>query len=200
MEQTLQQYLSNIDTYGYVGVFAAMLLTGIGLPLPGELTLGLTGYLVYNGQLALLPAIVSSAVGDCLGAVISYQIGYFGRTKIVVRYFSFIMPAPAKLLAIEAWLNKYGVFAVILGRILPVIRGIIPISAGLIHMPQRHYLLGIFSSSIIWCSALIYLSRGLGNNWQQITRAGNSPEIFATAVMVAGTLIWGLIFLRKKLK
>jgi len=150
--------------------------------------------------LAVIPAIVACALGDLLGAAISYQIGYFGRAKIITRYFSFIIPAQSKLLAVEAWLNQYGIIAVILVRLLPVIRGVIPISAGLIHMPQTNYVLGIFISSIIWCSALIYLGMGLGNNWQQIAGFGNSPRVFAAGVVFAGALVWCLIILRKKLK
>jgi membrane protein DedA with SNARE-associated domain len=177
-----------------------MLLTGIGLPLPGELTLGLTGYLVYSSQMELTPAVLATALGDLLGAVISYQLGCFGRNRIIARYFSFLIPAETKLMMIEDWLNKYGVFAVVAGRVLPVIRGAIPISAGFVHMPGKAYMLGIAASSILWCGALIYLGRGLGNNWRQITGLGNSIGLYAAGVVLGGVLIWYLSFLRKKLK
>ena len=200
MEQSLQQILVGIETYGYFAVFSAMLLTGIGLPLPGELTLGLTGYLVYSGQMELTPAVVAAMLGDLLGAVISYQLGRFGRNRIIARYFSFLVPAETKLMAIEDWLNKYGAFAVVFGRVLPVIRGAIPVSAGFTHMPEKAYLLGSIASSIIWCSALIYLGMELGNNWQQITGFGKSIGMYSAAAVFGGILIWYLSFLRKKLK
>ncbi|MBP2636058.1 MAG: associated Golgi protein [Firmicutes bacterium] len=200
MEQSLQQISGNIETYRYFAVFSAMLLTGIGLPLPGELTLGLTGYLVYSGQMDLTPAVLATALGDLLGAVISYQLGRFGRNKIIARYFSFLIPAESKLVAIEDWLNKYGAFAVVVGRVLPVIRGAVPVSAGFVHMPGKVYMLGSAVSSIIWCSALIYLGMGLGNNWRQITEFGNSMGFYLVGVVLAGVLIWYLSILRKKLK
>lgn len=200
MEQSLQQYLGNAATYGYIAVFAAMLLTGIGLPLPGELTLGLTGYFVYTGQMELAPAVLSTALGDLLGAVISYQLGRFARSRIIARYFSFLIPTQSKLMVIEKWLNKYGVFAVVCGRVLPVIRGAIPISAGFVHMPGKAYMMGSFASSFIWCSGLIYLGIELGNNWRQIAGFGNSIGLYSAVIVLVGALSWYLRFLRKKLK
>jgi membrane protein DedA with SNARE-associated domain len=200
MEQSLQQMFGNIETYGYFAVFSAMLLTGIGLPLPGELTLGLTGYLVYCGQMYIMPAVLVTTLGDWLGAVISYQLGRFGRNRIIARYFSFLIPAESKLLTMEKWLNNYGAIAVVLGRMLPVIRGAIPISAGFVHMPGKSYLIGVSSSSILWCSTLIFVGMRLGYNWRQIVDFGNSTGIAAAGVLVTAVLIGYLIFLRKKLK
>lgn len=199
MEQSLQQ-LGNAAIYGYVAVFAAMLLTGLGLPLPGELTLGLTGYFVYTGQMELAPAVLSTMLGDLLGAVISYQLGRFARNRIIARYFSFLIPTEAKLLVIEKWLNKYGVFAVVCGRLLPVIRGAIPICAGFVHMPGKAYVVGSFVGSFIWCSGLIYLGMELGNNWRQIAGLGNSLGMSSAVIVFVGVLVWYLSFLRKKLK
>ena len=198
MEQAVQEVLNHINTYGYFAVFAAMLLTGIGLPLPGELTLGFTGYLVYSGQLELIPAIAATAGGDLLGAAISYGLGFFSRTKIIAQYFRFLMPAESKLMIIEKWLNQYGIFAVVFGRLLPVIRGAIPIPAGFVQMNGKAYIVGSFVSSIIWCGALIYLGIGLGYNWQQIAGVGNSIGLTATGVLAIVILIGYLLFCTKK--
>ena len=198
MEQVAQAVLNQLDTYGYFTIFAAMMLTGMGLPLPGELTLGFTGYLVFSGQLEIIPAIAAAATGDLLGAVISYGLGFFSRTKIVARHISLFMPAESKLMTIEKWLNKYGIFAVVFGRLLPVIRGAIPIPAGFVQMNGKNYIFGTLFSSIIWCGALIYLGIGLGYNWQQIAGVGNSIGMLAIGVVAIVVLIWYLLFCTKK--
>ncbi len=192
MEYTIQEFFSNIDTYGYFAVFTAMLLTGIGLPLPGEITLGLTGYLVYSGQLTILPAIAAAAIGDLLGAVFSYGIGFFSRSRIVARHFSFLIPTESKLRVIEKWLNKYGIFAVVFGRSLPILRGVIPISAGFVQMPGKYYMIGISSSSILWCSALIYLGMRLGYNWQLISGLVKDAGWVIAGILVISIVGWYL--------
>lgn len=200
MEQSIQQFLGNVGTYGYFAVFVAMFLTGIGLPFPGEVTLGLTGYLVYSGQLNMISAISTATLGDLLGAAISYQLGFFGRSRIIVRYCSFLMPPEDKVKVIEEWLKKYGILAVVLGRIMPVIRGAVPISAGFVHMPGKAYMIGVSSSSVIWCGTLIYLGMGLGHNWQQIAAVSSSSGITAAGILLIAALAWYAVFLRKKLK
>ncbi|TWH45617.1 DedA family protein [Sporomusa sp. KB1] len=193
-----QAVLNHIDTYGYFAIFTAMLLTGTGLPLPGELTLGVTGYLVYSGQLEMLPAIAVTALGDLLGAVISYGLGLFSRTKIIAQHFSFLIPTESKLLIIEKWLTQYGIFTIVFGRLLPVIRGAIPIPAGFVQMNGRAYIFGIFISSVIWCGALIYLGTGLGHNWQRLAGLGNSIGLTAAGVLAIAILIGYLLCCAKK--
>lgn len=197
MEQAVQAVISHIGTYGYLAIFTAMLLTGMGLPLPGELTLGFTGYLVYSGQLEMIPAIAATALGDLLGAVISYGLGFFSRTKIIAQHFRFLMPTEAKLQLIENWLKRYGIFAIAFGRLLPVIRGAIPIPAGFAQMQGKAYILGSLISSIIWCSALIYTGIALGYNWQQIAGLGNSIGLTAVIVLAIIILICYLFFVWK---
>lgn len=192
MEHIIQEFFSNINTYSYFAVFMAMLLTGIGLPLPGELTLGLTGYFVYSGQLTMLPAIAAAALGDLLGAVFSYGIGFFSRSRIIARHFSFLIPPESKVKVIEKWLNKYGISAVVFGRSLPVIRGVIPISAGFVQMPGKHYMIGISSSSILWCSALIYLGMRLGYNWQLLSGLVKDAGWVIVGLLVISVVGWYL--------
>jgi len=198
MEQVLQEIIKYIGAYSYAAIFVAMLLTGVGLPLPGELTMGFTGYLVSSGQLEMIPAIAATALGDLLGAVIGYGIGFFSRTKIIAQHFRFLIPTESKLLIIEKWLTQYGIFSVVFGRILPVIRGVIPIPAGFVQMNGKVYIFGVFISSIIWCGAFIYLGTGLGHNWQQLAGLGNSIGLTATGVLAIAILIGYLLFCAKK--
>lgn len=179
MEATVQAVLNQIGEYGYAAIFAAMVLTGLGVPLPGELTLGFTGYLVYSNQLAWGPAVAVTAAGDLLGAMISYYLGILIRTGFTARYLGFLIPSEPKITAITRWLNHYGLVAVVGGRLLPVVRGAIPIPAGFVRMNAKAYLAANSISSILWCSALIYAGISLGHNWQQLAGLGNTVGLAA---------------------
>ncbi|MDF2874942.1 MAG: associated Golgi protein [Sporomusa sp.] len=184
--------LSNLSNYGYAAVCAAMLLTGVGVPLPGELTLGFTGYLVFSSQLDLIPAIAATTAGDLLGAMISYGIGFFARARIITQYVRFLMPSESKLARITQWLEQYGILALVFGRLLPVVRGAIPLPAGFVHMNVKSYILSNLVSSVIWCSALIYLGMGMGHNWPLLSGLAKDAGLVIAGTLVLVLAVWYL--------
>lgn len=190
MEQTLFLLINHLGDNMYAAIFTAMLLTGIGVPFPGELTLGFTGYLIYMGQIKPIGAIVAATLGDLLGAMIGYSIGIFSRTTLVTRYFSFLLPTPAKLAAVSAWLEKYGIFAIVFGRLLPIIRGAVTIPAGFLHMNTPKYIIGNTISSVIWCSVLIYAGITLGYNWNEIAGWGRPFAMIAAGGVIVVLLAY----------
>lgn len=191
MEQMVLGLLNSLGGDIYAAIFTAMLLTGIGVPFPGELTLGFTGYLYYTGQVEMIRAEAAAALGDLLGALISYGIGFFSRSTFVTRYFGFLIPSALKMAAVNTWLDKYGIFAILFGRLLPVVRGAIPIPAGFVHMNTKKYILSAVFSSGIWCSALIYMGYSLGHSWQEL--AGFGSQLGFTVVIAVILLIGYLI-------
>ena len=190
MEQTVLALVSTLGGNVYAAIFAAMLLTGIGFPLPGELTLGFTGYLLFSAQVKWLPAVVAAAAGDFLGAFFSYSIGFFCRTQRLTGHLRFLTPSPSKLEAITVWLEQYGIMAVIGGRLIPVVRGAIPIPAGFAAMNVKKYIAGIIVSSVIWCSALIYMGFWLGHGWRQIAGFGSQFVLAAAGVLGVVLMLW----------
>ncbi len=193
MEQTVFGLLNSLGGNLCAAIFTAMLLTGVGVPFPGELTLAFTGYLLYMGQVDWFFATAAAALGDLLGAIIGYSIGFFSRSKLVTRYLGFLMPSAAKLVAVNTWLERYGIFAIVFGRLLPFIRGAIPIPAGFVHMNARRYILSNVFSSGIWCSALIYAGFSLGQNWQEIAGFGSKLGPAVAGGVAAILLIWYLV-------
>ncbi|SCM81140.1 putative membrane-associated protein [uncultured Sporomusa sp.] len=185
MEETLFVLLNRLGENMYAAIFAAMLLTGIGVPFPGELTLGFSGYLLFIGRIELIPTVAATALGDLVGALLGFGVGFFSRSAIVTRYLGFLMPSAAKLATVNTWLKKYGALAVVVGRLLPVIRGAIPVPAGFFHMNSKKYIISTILSSVIWCSALIYAGFSLGYNWQGITELGSQLGLAAGGVVVA---------------
>lgn len=193
MEQTIYDFFGTMGGNLYIAIFSAMLLTGMGVPLPGELTLGFTGYLVYTGQADFVTAFTLATAGDLLGATASYGIGYFSRSPKISRCLGFLMPSPSKLATINIWLNKYGIYAIMLGRLLPVVRGAIPIPAGFARMDSKKYIISNVISSSIWCAALIHVGVSLGYNWQLIAGLGNQLGWIIGGALIAILLILYLV-------
>lgn len=201
MEQALQSLPGYISTHGVMALFFAMFLIGVGVPAPSELTLGFAGYLVYSKQLQLIPVIAASVLGEALGSIVSYGIGFYSATAIIARYWNNASNPDGKMAAVKRWLNRYGMAAVFVGRILPVVRGAIPIPAGLLQMNFMKYVVCIFISSIIWCSALVYLGVTLGQNWLQLYSMGeNSGMVIAVLFFVIIIGVYGYRRYRKRQK
>ncbi|WP_371379838.1 DedA family protein [Sporomusa aerivorans] len=192
MEQTAFALANTMGGNIYAAIFAALLLTGIGFPFPGELTLGFTGYLLFTAQVNFLPAVIATAAGDLLGALLGYGIGFFSRSQLVSRYLSFLTPSAGKMMAVTGWLEKYGILAILCGRLLPVVRGAVPIPAGFAAMDIKKYVVGNIFGSIIWCSVLIYLGFFLGHSWQQIAGFASRFGLAAAGVLGLGLLVWRL--------
>lgn len=192
MEQTVLTLISTMGGNIYAAIFTALLLAGVGFPLPGELTLGFTGYLLYTGEISLLPAVSAAAAGDLLGALLSYGIGFFSRSQWLTRYFTFLIPSAGKLSTVTAWLEQYGVLAVLCGRLLPVVRGAVPIPAGFVAMNVKKYIAGNIVSSVIWCSGLIYAGFALGYSWRQITGYGGQLGLAVAGIAALILLLWSL--------
>lgn len=193
MEQVLQSLPEYISGHGILAIFMGMFLIGVGVPWPSEITLGFAGYLVYSKQLQFGPVVVASVLGEVLGSIVSYGIGFYSSTTIIARYWKKSSITNDKMATVQQWLNRYGMTAVFAGRILPVIRGAIPIPAGLLRMNFTEYVMCIIVSSIIWCAALVYLGLVLGQNWQQLYAIAESSGLVIVGLLeaiIVGTFIY----------
>lgn len=195
MEQVLQSLPEYISENGILAIFMGMFLIGVGVPWPSEITLGFAGYLVHSKQLQFVPVVVASVLGEVLGSIVSYGIGFYSSTTIIARYWKKSSRTNGKMATVQQWLNRYGMTAVFVGRILPVIRGAIPLPAGLLRMNFTEYVMCIVVSSFIWCAALVYLGVALGQNWQQLYAMAENSGIVITGLLAA--IIVGIFIYRK---
>ncbi len=196
IELTVPAVFDSLGDHSYTVLLGAMLLAGIGVPLPGELTLGFTGYLIYTGQVEMVPAIAATTAGDLLGAAFCYGVGYLARTRLGAKYLHLLMPAADKQVKLTYWLNGYGIGALMFGRLLPVIRGVIPLTAGFVHMNARLYLAGSLISSAVWCSSIIYFGMGLGHNWQRLSGFTTNAGLLTAGLIII--IFAGGYLLRKR--
>jgi membrane protein DedA with SNARE-associated domain len=155
-----------ISAAGYAGVMLLMAIESACIPLPSEIIMPFSGYLVYTGRFSLLAVATFGALGCNLGSVLAYEIGYFGGRPLVERYGRYIFLSRRELDIADRFFERRGAVAVLIARLLPVIRTFIALPAGIARMPRLKFHTYTFVGSWPWCFVLAYIGMKLGERWQ----------------------------------
>jgi membrane protein DedA with SNARE-associated domain len=172
LEQLIGWSQDLIHTLGYAGISLLIALETIIPPIPSEVVLPLAGSLSAQGKFNIVLAIVAATAGSLLGASFLYLFsrwaGQERLEKLIDRYGKWILLSRTDLAKSLGWFSRYGSWAVFICRLVPGIRSLVSIPAGLALMPFGRFLALTTAGSVLWNSALIYAGFLLGNNWSQI--------------------------------
>jgi len=155
-----------ISAAGYAGVAGLMAVESACIPLPSEVIMPFAGYLASTGRFSLVLAATAGAVGCNLGSTVAYAVGARGGRPLVERWGRYVLLSSEDLDRAERFFRRYGGVAVLVGRLLPVIRTFIALPAGIARMPQLKFQLYTFVGSWPWCYALAYVGYVLGERWK----------------------------------
>jgi membrane protein DedA with SNARE-associated domain len=155
-----------ISAMGYPGVMLLMAIESASIPLPSEIIMPFSGYLVYTGRFSLVAVATWGALGCNLGSVLAYEIGYFGGRPLVERYGRYIFLSRRELDVADRFFERRGALAVLIARLLPVIRTFIALPAGIARMPRLKFHIYTFVGSWPWCFMLAYVGMRLGERWE----------------------------------
>jgi len=155
-----------ISSSGYLGVVLLMAIESACIPLPSEVIMPFSGYLVYTGRFHLLWVATAGAIGCNLGSVIAYEIGFYGGRPLVERYGSYILLSQGEVNWADHFFARWGSAAVFIARLLPVIRTFIALPAGIARMPRLRFHVYTFVGSWPWCLVLAYIGLKLGEKWE----------------------------------
>ncbi len=157
---------------GYVVIGAVMLLENVFPPIPSELVMPLGGFYVQQGKLELVPVILAGLIGTVLGAWFWYGIGRLINEQRIEhwleRHGKWIGMSPADLARSRRWFNRHGSAVVFWGRIIPGVRTLVSVPAGIELMPQLPFLAWTTGGSLIWIIVLTLLGQGLGEGYQRV--------------------------------
>ena len=157
---------------GYGAIFAAMLLENLFPPIPSELIMPLGGFYVQQGQLALLPVVVAGLLGTVLGALPWYGIGRMINEERLEQWLSrhgrWIGISPQELHRSRTWFNRYGTALVFWGRLVPGIRTLISVPAGIEMMPFTPFLIWTTAGSLIWTLLLTLAGLAMGKGYETV--------------------------------
>jgi membrane protein DedA with SNARE-associated domain len=184
--------VSVISAGGYGGVMLLMAIESACIPLPSEIIMPFSGYLVYTGRFSLLAVATAGAIGCNLGSVLAYEIGYFGGRPLVERYGRHLFLSQRELAAADRFFQRRGAIAVLIGRLLPVIRTFIALPAGIARMPRLKFHLYTFLGSWPWCLMLAYVGMRLGERWDKDPRL--KIWFHRLDAVILGVIVLGIIY------
>ena len=183
-----------IDAFGALGVALLMALENLFPPIPSELILPFAGFLVGRGELGFLPALVASTAGSLSGALILYGLGRWGGRNLILRYGRYLRVKEADLDRAEGWFDKYDEWVVLFGRMVPGVRSVVSIPAGMLRTPFLQFVLLTTAGSAAWNALLLGAGWYLGENWQQIAgvvgSVSNFVLVFFAVALVAAAIWW----------
>lgn len=187
-----------ISHYGYWGIIFLMALESATLPVPSEIVMPFAGYLVWEQGVMNLPGVIlAGTIGCTIGSIAAYAVGYYAGRPLILRYGKYILLSEKHLRRAEAWFNRYGDEATFVARLLPVIRTVISLPAGISKMRVKRFLLYSFAGSLPWTAVLAGLGFWLGPNWKDISSVFPELDIFVVIGAIS-LIIWYVYKVRRR--
>jgi membrane protein DedA with SNARE-associated domain len=182
-----------ISVTGYLGIVALMAIESACIPLPSEVIMPFSGYLVSTGRFELLLAATAGALGCNIGSVFAYELGKRGGRPAIERWGRFVLIGPDELDLADRFFARWGSAAVLVGRLLPVIRSFIAFPAGVARMPRARFHVYTFIGSWPWCFGLAWVGMVLGDKWNSDPRlraAFHQADAVVLAVLVLAVVAY----------
>ena len=190
--------ISFISTTGYVGIFLLMILESALIPIPSEIIMTFSGFLVTSGKFNAIAVILAGSLGNLVGSVLTYYVGIkFGRA-FIIKYGKYIFFKENHLEFTDKLFKKYGDRISFVGRLLPLIRTYVSLPAGIGKTNLAKFVFYTFAGSVIWNTMLTYAGIQLGNNWENIDKYSIYLDIAAVLAIVV-FIVW-IISKRRSLK
>lgn len=180
----LDWYLAALDEGGYLLVGVLMAMESSIIPLPSEFVIPPAAHVAHvNGRMSLTGIVIAGTIGSWVGASLMYWASRLLGRPLLMRYGRYVMITPEKIEKAEAWSSHFGTMGVFISRLLPVIRHLIGIPAGIVRLNYGWYSLATLVGSAIWCTVLA---------WIGVT-AGQDEELLAGSVHRISLWVGGLM-------
>jgi len=170
MHQLIQWLLDTIGAMGYPGIFLLMAMESSVIPVPSELVMPPAGYLAFQGQMNLATAILCGTLGSLVGAYANYFVSHYLGRPLILKYGRYVLIPPDKFERVERFFLQHGEISTFIGRLLPVVRHLISIPAGLSGMGHLKFSFYTLAGAGIWCSILTGIGYVIGENQQLIMK------------------------------
>jgi len=164
----MQCILPFLIKYSYLGIFAALGLGILGLPIPDETLMALAGFLVFKGTLSYPQAVMAAFTGTICGISIGYLLGRNFGHPFLEKYSAKLRINPEHLHKAEEWYGKYGKFALFIGYFVPGVRHLTAIFAGIAVMPFRVFAMHAFAGGLLWTVTFVTMGYYLGEKWKHV--------------------------------
>ncbi|EAH4446619.1 TPA: DedA family protein [Listeria innocua] len=190
--------------FGYIGIFLLIMIENLFPPIPSEIILTFGGFMTTVSSLNVVMVIIVATLGSVVGAILLYKVAsYFGKerlTHIVLKYGRVLRLKESDIERAESFFLKYGSWAVFLCRMIPLIRSLISIPAGMTKMKMSRFLILTTAGSLLWNTVLIGLGALLGESWSEIVVFMDSFSTVIYSIIAVITLLGLGFFFRARFK
>ena len=164
--------VATIDSWGYLGVFFLMVAENVFPPIPSEVIMPLAGFLAGSGRMSLSLTMLVGTLGSVIGTLMWYYVGlWFGEERLkrfAARHGRWLTLSPGDIDAAHHWFARHGAMAVFFGRMIPAIRTLISVPAGLARMPLWQFLIYTVAGSALWTGVLTFAGLALHENYARV--------------------------------
>lgn len=177
-----------ISAMGYPGITFVMLIENLFPPIPSEVVMPFAGFLVVDGRFSLLGIVLAGTIGSVLGALVIYYVGVWANERLIRRFIRrwgkfFLLSEDDIDRALNVF-DRYGEIIIFVGRLIPIIRSLISLPAGMQRMSLPKFLLFTTMGTAIWSAILGYAGVLLGENWEEIMGVVDQYEKATAAVLL----------------
>ena len=173
--------LNTVETLGYPGVFLLMLLGNANIPIPSEIVMTFSGFLIGVGKFQFWLVVLAGTLGDITGSLISYFIAERASDRL---------QNSRDFKRAENWYKRFGMISLFLGKLVPFIRAFVALPAGIFRVRLWKYILLVGSGVLIWSLFLTYIGFVLGENWATIAPYFRKFDFIIAIALIIGLICW----------
>ena len=187
LKPLIDWYLSSLQSGGYPLIILLMAIESSIVPLPSELIIPPAAHLAYTqGNMSLVGIVIAGAIGSWIGATAMYWASRWAGRPLVLKYGKYVLISPAKVEQAERWAQRFGSFGIFASRLLPVVRHLIGIPAGIIRLSYAKFSIYTLVGSALWCGVLCWVGVKAGQN--EALMAGEMKTITLWACVALAVL------------
>lgn len=192
----LNTLVTTINAWGYPGIVLLMAMESSVIPVPSELVMPPAGYLASQGKMNMTVAILCGTFGSLIGAYANYFVSHYLGRPLILKYGKYVLIPPDKFERVEQFFLKHGEISTFIGRLLPVVRHLISIPAGLSGMNHFKFSIYTLAGAGIWCTILAWIGYVIGENQDMIMQY--SHKALAGVGLFSILLIAGYIWVHRR--
>lgn len=198
MHELITWLVNTIGALGYPGIFLLMAMESSVVPIPSELVMPPAGYLAHQGQMNIWVAILLGTAGSLVGAYANYFAAHYLGRPLLLRYGKYVWITEEKFAKVETYFKDHGEISTFIGRLLPVVRHLISLPAGLAGMNHLKFSLYTLAGAGIWVTILTWIGYVIGANQDLIMKY--SHQALIGVVVVSMIIIFFYVRAHKKKK
>ena len=197
LHELLKTWFHLVETWGYTGVVALMALESSIVPVPSEVVIPPAAFWAVQGRMNFWGVILAGTFGSWAGSAISYWVSRAVGMPFLERFGRYLLMPPEKIHMASGWVQRYGAGGIFLARLLPVVRHLISIPAGVLKMPFGVFSLYTIAGAGLWCTVLAWFGAKVLGDQPQLLQ---SPEAMVGAIkakliwFVLGALAFGALY------